>query len=54
MTLKYLHFAVKPRVCDVCGRRFILEPYETEEVGVVKPVVCTRCMAQAQEKEGDE
>lgn len=27
MTIKYLHFAVKPRICDVCGRAFILEPY---------------------------
>lgn len=56
MTVKFLHFAVKPRVCDVCHRRFILEPYEIEGgfslfSGVVERVVCTRCRAKAQKKE---
>ena len=56
MTVKHLHFAVKPRECDVCHRRFILEPYDIEGAvagyvfgGVVERVVCTRCKAKAEE-----
>ena len=30
MAIKYLHFAVKPRVCDVCNRIFILEPFNIQ------------------------
>lgn len=29
MTISFNRFAVIPRTCDKCGRRFVWEPYKT-------------------------
>lgn len=50
MTIPFDHFAVFPKRCDRCGRRFIWEPYNTfyKEVGIehydLKCVKCRECV----------
>ena len=57
MTIKYTRFAIIPQRCDICKRKFWLEPYDIfyRDIGIFchsyEIVKCKKCIEKS-ESEG--